>query len=751
MRALLLMRGAAGCGKSTFIENNHLKPYTLSSDDIRMQCASPVLDINGNPQIDASHDKVVWDMLFQMLEIRMQNGDFTVIDATNSKTSEMNQYKELANKYRYRLYIVDMTDVPIEETKRRNMERPPLKRVPEEAIDKHYARFATQGIPAGIKVLKPDELYTIWYRKSDLNQYRRIHVFGDIHGCYTVLMQYFAQNGGIKDDECYIFTGDYVDRGIENAEVVQFIIDNIKRPNFIFLEGNHERWLWSWSNDEISKSKEFEFHTKPQLNKAGIKKKDVREAYRRFGQCCYFTHGGLDFLICHGGISDIPDNLLLVPTRQLIHGVGRYPDVDAVDQAFDRNTDIGTYQIHAHRNTAGTDIRSTGTTFNLCGQVEFGGALRVAQICEDGIHTVELKNPVFKQPEVIAQEQVDMSNVNQSVYDIVTKMRSDRNIYEKSFGRISSFNFTKQAFANKAWSDIVNKARGLYIDTKDYNVVGRAYEKFFNLNERPETKLDALQHSLKFPVSAYVKENGFLGIIGWNPEVDDLLIASKSTIEGEYTAYFRQALEDVYGQSVMDGIRDYIKEHNVSFVFECCDPINDPHIIRYARPHVVLLDVVKNQIQYEHIPYHELRDLAETLRLEVKKEAKRLENWAEFYEWYQQVTAEDYLYLGKHIEGFVLEDSSGFMFKLKLYYYNFWKHMRSVAQSVLAYGQYRYTGSLTSVMANEFYGFCKKKAESLSPTERQQLKQKSFNNICTLRDEFFKWKETNHAEEIPSV
>ena len=29
MRALLLMRGSAGCGKSTFIEKHGLKPYAV--------------------------------------------------------------------------------------------------------------------------------------------------------------------------------------------------------------------------------------------------------------------------------------------------------------------------------------------------------------------------------------------------------------------------------------------------------------------------------------------------------------------------------------------------------------------------------------------------------------------------------------------------------------------------------------------------------------------------------------------------
>ena len=95
MRVLLLFRGAPGVGKSTYIKEHGLESYVLSPDTIRMQCQSPVLDINGKQCIGMNHEKFVWETLFKILEFRMQRGDFTVIDATNSKTSEMNQYKTL--------------------------------------------------------------------------------------------------------------------------------------------------------------------------------------------------------------------------------------------------------------------------------------------------------------------------------------------------------------------------------------------------------------------------------------------------------------------------------------------------------------------------------------------------------------------------------------------------------------------------------------------------------------------------------
>lgn len=747
MRALLLMRGSAGCGKSTFIEKHGLKPYALSADDIRLLCQSPVLDINGECVISGNNEKTVWNTLFRILETRMQNGEFTVIDVTNSKTSEMNQYKDLAQNYRYRIYCVDMTDIPIEETKRRNAERETLKRVPEEVIDKMYSRFETQQIPSGITVLKPEELDRIWYRPMDLSQYNKIHVFGDIHGCYTALKEYMDSNKNIKEDEFYIFCGDYIDRGIENAETINYLCELSKLPNVIFLEGNHERWLWMWANNLISRSKEFEFVTKPQLVKAGVSQKRVREFYRRLNQCCYFIYRGKTFIVTHGGISNFPDdNLLKVATEQMIKGVGRYADADIVDKSFVDNTPHNMYQIHGHRNIAKSPIQTTERTFNLESEIEFGGCLRVLQITEDKLYPIEIQNTVFKESTKQIEESEMAENVDVDVYSFVSELRQNKYIFEKEFGRVSSFNFTRQAFENGVWDSITNKARGLYIDTQDYKIVARAYDKFFNINERPETRIGNLKYKLHFPVTTYVKENGFLGIVGWNPESDDLLITSKSTPTGCFSEYLRQALYRFYGTDTMNKIKDYIKENNVSFVFECCDMENDPHIIEYPESKVVLLDVVKNQMKFEKLPYDELSQLATKLGVKVKEKAFIIESWEDFYAWYNEVIAEGYKYKGNDIEGFVIEDSIGYMTKLKLFYYKYWKKLRGVAQSVLRYGNYKWTGSLLTREENEFLGWCKSTFLNMTPEEKEAAK--SYTNICNLRKKFYLWKAEQEEANV---
>lgn len=376
MRVLLLLRGSAGCGKSTWIEQNGLKPYALSPDDIRLMHQSPIMQPDGSYGISQSNDKAVWNTLFNLLGYRMQKGEFTVIDATNSKTAEMNRYKDMCETYRYRIYCVDFTDIPIEEVKRRNAGRPEVKRVPDEVIDKMYSRFATQKIPAGIKVIKPDELDKIWFKSIDLSEYKKIHHIGDIHGCYSALQYYFDFNGGLKDDEFYIFLGDYIDRGIENAEVLNFLISIKDKKNVFMLEGNHERWLWLYANDVRGKSKEFELVTRPQLDAAKISKKDLRMLYRKFGQCAYYTYNGNQFIVTHAGLSTIPDNLTFVATDQMIHGVGSYNDFETIADTFIRTTPENTYQIHGHRNTKSIPVRVNDRVFNLEGKVEFGGCLR---------------------------------------------------------------------------------------------------------------------------------------------------------------------------------------------------------------------------------------------------------------------------------------------------------------------------------------------------------------------------------------
>lgn len=730
MRVLLLLRGSAGCGKSTWIEKTGLKQFTLSADDIRMLCSSPILTVTGNKAINPSNDTVVWSILFKLLETRMQNGEFTVIDATNSKTSEMNRYKELCSTYKYRIYCVDFTDIPIDVVKERNRNRTELKKVPDEAIEKMYSRFCTQKIPSGIAVIKPNELDKIWLKPIDLSDYKKIHIIGDIHGCCTAYNQYLESCGGFNTDEFYIFCGDYVDRGIENAEMITELLKIYNKKNVCMLEGNHEKWLWVWANDGIAKSIEFELNTKTELENAKISKKDVRQFYRRLGQCAYFNYAGKTYLVTHAGLSTIPQNLTFVSTAQMIRGVGNYNDIEAVSESFLKNTPANCYQIHGHRNTKCLPAKVNDRCFNLEGKVEHGGRLRCLQLFPDGTqHIVEIQNTVYKQ---IEEQKPSSPQTDKTLADIILELRHNKYVQEKRFGNISSFNFTNSAFYEKVWDEQTTKARGLYINIPKQKVIARAYDKFFNINEHNETKLDMLQYKLSFPVNVYVKENGFLGIVSYNEESDALFITTKSNPEGDYAMWFRAMLEENISAESLDEMKKFARDNNVSFVFECVDMQHDPHIIDYHTNRLYLLDVVYNEIEFKKYSFDKLCIIADKFGLSHKEMAFKIDSWQEFFDWYYDVIQSGYLYNGRNIEGFVIEDSNGYMIKLKLAYYNFWKYMRAISNESIRKGYIdsRKTSSLTTPLANQYYGWVR-------TLHTDNKDENTPRDICTLRRLFF--------------
>jgi len=235
-------------------------------------------------------------------------------------------------------------------------------------------------------------------------------------------------------------------------------------------------------------------------------------------------------------------------------------------------------------------------------------------------------------------------------------------------------------------------------------IVARSYDKFFNLGERFETKLDALARTLVFPVVAYKKGNGFLGITGFDDEKDNvedptggLIVASKTTLTGPYAQLFRSMLEEhakqymVHPGSSPDSLSDesnaeniklflerfaeFLRDNNASATFEVIHPEKDPHIIEYDRPRLILLDVINRTDVYHKWPLDKVVEVADVFGFETNKRPEDLihfNNWAEFRAWYdaqQQGWDPD-------TEGWVIEDAKGFMTKFKLPFYNFWKKMR---------------------------------------------------------------------------
>ena len=225
------------------------------------------------------------------------------------------------------------------------------------------------------------------------------------------------------------------------------------------------------------------------------------------------------------------------------------------------------------------------------------------------------------------------------------------------------------------WDEQTIHARGLFIDTNNGLIVARSYDKFFAIGERPETQMNVLKETLQFPVQAYRKENGFLGIFsGYKGKP---FIASKSTNQGEFAERFARILKEQIGEEKIELMAKELEAMHCSAVFEVIDPIEDPHIVHYSESHCILLDIVVNEYEYRHLSTPLREAFADIYGLETKTFDSTLCSWHGFESFVEFAEGEN-LY-----EGYVLEDANGFMLKIKNDWYKFWKKMRSVSQAIV--------------------------------------------------------------------
>ena len=73
-----------------------------------------------------------------------------------------------------------------------------------------------------------------------------IYALSDIHGYLDLLKERLGQIlPGLRKDDKLIFLGDYVDRGTQSCQTLEFLrgLQSERPENVIVLKGNHEKWF----------------------------------------------------------------------------------------------------------------------------------------------------------------------------------------------------------------------------------------------------------------------------------------------------------------------------------------------------------------------------------------------------------------------------------------------------------------------------------------------------------------------------
>ena len=285
---------------------------------------------------------------------------------------------------------------------------------------------------------------------------------------------------------------------------------------------------------------------------------------------------------------------------------------------------------------------------------------------------------------------------------------------------VVSLNFTRDAFQDGVWNDETIKARGLFINKVTGDIVARSYNKFFQYDETLETK-EYVDNHLVYPLYISKKFNGFLGILSaYNNE---FFIATKSTNDGEYCGYFKNILYNTIFKNEQETkeLFNTLKENNCSAVFEVMDMENDQHIVYEEQP-LALLDFIPNSLDLRGIDKDV--ELSETLKNKINLKSvviaknKKINSKEELEQFLQDMEENE-------LEGAVITDSNGFMWKFKTNFYCFWKTERNQLERILRGKEPRGVDRLNSQEVQEkengFINFLKEFIKDKTEEEIEEL------------------------------
>ena len=140
-KTLVLLQGLPGSGKSTFIKKWNLEEYTLCKDEFRIKAGCIK-----NGEISQDSNGIVKRIVYMLLEERLKNGCFTIIDETNAFGTTIDKYKEYAEKYDFDVIVIRF-NTSREECKRRQINRG-YRAVSDELIDKMYSFLVHSKVEA---------------------------------------------------------------------------------------------------------------------------------------------------------------------------------------------------------------------------------------------------------------------------------------------------------------------------------------------------------------------------------------------------------------------------------------------------------------------------------------------------------------------------------------------------------------------------------------------------------------------------
>jgi serine/threonine protein phosphatase 1 len=198
---------------------------------------------------------------------------------------------------------------------------------------------------------------------------KRLFAIGDIHGCFDSLRELVEHKINIGKSDKLVFLGDYIDRGDQSREVIDYII-GLKDKDFDIttLIGNHESMLLETLLNEDFLPEWIRNGGSATLKSFGIKSlKQLGQSYIDFFKALQYYCLIDNFLFVHAGFNDNISNPLedkyhmiwsrreeytnpVLKNKIIIHGHTPVPEQICRQEILDKNRviNIDTGCVYGH-------------------------------------------------------------------------------------------------------------------------------------------------------------------------------------------------------------------------------------------------------------------------------------------------------------------------------------------------------------------------------------------------------------------
>jgi len=530
-KSLIILCGSQGSGKTTYAKSNLVGYNRISQDE----------------QGKSNH--------FEIFKKYISQGNNVVIDRINHTKDQRKKYIAIAKDAGYETKIIVLQE-SYKVCHNRIMSRKDHPTLPNDSKQAHEAlamfKFQYQKpSKSEADVIEyvgedKDSLYDMSKYFSD----KKFIIVGDIHGAYDEFQELLTKCK-YNEDSIVIATGDLIDRGEKIKETLEFFMDN---PNAFTVMGNHDykflRYLLGRKVNVASLEKTIE-QTKD-MDKNKLIAFFMSMPYMiKFKENSYVVHAGIDPR--YGVEKQRKDSLLYVRELNIDNQAAPwYKFYDGESNIFFGHHVIE--EVSVHKNC-----------YALDGGAVFGKELRACIFKPNGDFTFESvkahKEYVKYGSEQITKEGENMEN-NLSIPENLKpyeNMVALGYVNKKVYKDLWLYNYSPKCMYDGHWNETTLNARGTIFDSVTGEIVAKTLPKFFNLNEREETKFANLPHDLDFEVLEKL-DGSFISISYWNSG-KEWTIASRGSFESEQAKQATKiAAEKWISGSILDKRYSYICE-----------------------------------------------------------------------------------------------------------------------------------------------------------------------------------------------